>query len=132
MNDGAYRAPDSLATHFKVSGPNMSVEQYLGIDVPRSTGQLAQHVLQDAAALEVVEFVDGIDAADQRYALQRAVARDDLGHQLLARLEVALQAADGDRARHPSAPATSRTCLPRRFGAHDAHADQIRAVDALE
>ena len=53
---------------------------------------MAQHVVQDAAVLEVVELVERIDAADQRNALERAVRRDDLGDQALARLQIAVQA----------------------------------------
>src|SRR5580704_18451514 len=58
--------------------------------------QMAQHVLQDAAVAEVVELVQRIDAADERNAPQPAVGGDDLRHQALVRLELALQAPDGD------------------------------------
>ena len=49
---------------------------------------MAQHVLQDAAVLEVFELVERIDAADQRNSLERAVRRNDLGNQPLARFQV--------------------------------------------
>ena len=55
---------------------------------------MAQHVLQNAAVLEVIEFVERIDAADQRYALEPAVGGDDLGDQPLMRLQFAVQPAD--------------------------------------
>ena len=44
--------------------------------------KMAQHVLQDAAVAVVFELVGGIDAADQRHALEPAVGGDDLGLQL--------------------------------------------------
>ena len=42
---------------------------------------MPQHVLQDAAVLEVIQFLDGIDAADERQLLARAVSRNDLGEE---------------------------------------------------
>src|SRR6476620_3844055 len=56
----------------------------------RGSGELAQHILQDAAALEVIELVERIDAADERHALERSVAHHDLGNQALARLQLAV------------------------------------------
>src|SRR4051794_14974705 len=59
--------------------------------------EMAQHVLQDAAILEVIEFVERIDAAEQRNALECAVRSDDFGDQPLARLQITVQAADRHR-----------------------------------
>src|SRR3546814_644789 len=41
--------------------------------VGRSGGQLAQHILKDAAVQEVIQFVDGIDAAERGEVEGRAV-----------------------------------------------------------
>src|SRR5271165_4340111 len=57
--------------------------------------QVAQHVLQNPAVLEVIELIERIDAAEERHALEATVGRDDFGHQLLARLQLAVQAANG-------------------------------------
>jgi hypothetical protein len=57
---------------------------------------MAQHLLQDAAVLVVVELVDRIDAAEQRHPLEAAVGGDDLGTEPLLRLEISAQAADDD------------------------------------
>src|ERR1700726_1291804 len=66
-----------------------------GEAAPRSLGrEMAQDVLQDAAVLVVVQFVDGIDAAEQPNPLEPAIGGDDLGKQPLMRLEIAVQAAD--------------------------------------
>ena len=40
---------------------------------------LAQHVLQDAAVEVVIHLVEGIDAAEQRDLLRRAVGAGDGG-----------------------------------------------------
>ncbi len=52
--------------------------------------------MQNAAVSVVFELVQGIDAAQQRNAGERAVAGHDLRRQRLARLEIALQAPDRD------------------------------------
>ncbi len=92
---------------------------------------MAQHVLQNAPVLEVVQLVQGIDAADQRHALEGAVAGDDFGDQALARFEFAMQASNGDLL-----VALHAERLPGRalleYQGHHAHADQVGAVDALE
>src|ERR1700694_3637767 len=97
----------------------------------RLGGELAQNVLQDAAVLEVFELIERVDAGDQRHALPDAVGRNDLGDQPLSRLELAVQAAD----RHLLA-ALEAERLPRGSFLEaewdNAHADQVRAVDALE
>ena len=55
-----------------------------------SSREFAQHILQNAAIAVVFEFIERIDAAEQRNPLQRAVAGHDFRGQLLARLQVAL------------------------------------------
>src|SRR5262245_3690527 len=92
---------------------------------------MAKHILQDAAVLELVELVERVDPADQRHPLEAAVRGHNLRHKPLARLEVAVQAANRDLL---AALETER--LPRgAFLEHkrnDAHSDQVGTVDALE
>ena len=94
-------------------------------------GEMAQHVLQNAAVSIVVKLIDRIDAADQRHALEPTVRRNDLGNQPLVRLEIAMQPADGDLL-----VALHAERLPgRAFLEHqrdNAHAHQVGAMDALE
>src|SRR4029077_20404648 len=96
-----------------------------------SCREMAQHVLQDAAILEVVEFVKHIDAAEQRNALEGAVCCHDLGDQPLPRLQIAVQAADRDRLVALEAERLPRGAFLEHQWDH-AHADQVGAVDALE
>src|SRR4051812_2438985 len=87
--------------------------------------------MQDAAVSVVVQLVEGIDAAKQRHPLQRTIAGHDLGRQLLAWFQIALQPADRHRfiALQPDR-------LPRRTFLESqrqhAHSDQIGAMYALE
>ena len=53
--------------------------------VPR---QVVQHVLQNAAALEVLDFVVGVEPARHRHVLLLAVGAADRQHQILARLDL--------------------------------------------
>src|ERR1051326_8839027 len=92
---------------------------------------MAQHVLQNAAVLEVVELVDRVDAANQRYPLECAVAGDDLGDQSLARFELAMQAADGDLFVALHAKRLPGGAFLEYQWEH-AHSNQVRPVDALE
>src|ERR1700760_2636825 len=96
----------------------------------RLSRKMAQHVLQNAAVLEVFELVIGVDAAEQWHPRQLAVGRDDLGHQPLPRLELAMQAADRDLlvALEPER-LPGGAFLEAQWD--DAHADQVRAMDAL-
>src|SRR6478735_971927 len=93
--------------------------------------ELPQDVVQDAAVAEVFELVERIDAADQRNQLDLAVRRGDLGLHALARLEVAREAVQGqgfvalEAERHPGGVAFEHQ-------RNDAHADEVRAMDALE
>src|SRR5262245_2327334 len=93
--------------------------------------EMAQDVLENAAVLEVVELVEGIDPADQRNPLQPAVGGDDLAHQPLPRLQVAVQSADRDLLAALEAEALPGRSLLEAERDH-AHAYQVRAVDALE
>src|ERR1043165_3911500 len=92
---------------------------------------MAQDILQDAAVLEVVQLVERIDAADQRNPLERSVGCNNLGNQPLARLEIAVQAADRDRL-----VALQSKRMPGGALLEDqwdyAHSDQVRTMDALE
>src|ERR1700724_1663075 len=74
-----------------------------------SSRELPQHVLRDAAVLEVLQLVERIDPAHQRHALERSIGTDDLGNHALVRLEIAVQAAD----RHLLAALETQR-LPRR------------------
>src|SRR5450759_3480826 len=87
--------------------------------------------MQDAAVSIIFEFVERIDAAKQRNALQRAVAGHDLRGQLLPRLQIALQAADRYRliALQPDR-LPGRSVLEGQR--QHAHTDEIGAMNALE
>jgi hypothetical protein len=63
---------------------------------PALSGEPPQHVLQDAAVSEIVELIGGIDPADQRHALEPTIGSHDFRLQPLMRLEIAVQAANGD------------------------------------
>ncbi len=92
---------------------------------------MAQDVLQNAAVFEVIELIQRIDAAEQRHPLERAVAHDDLGDQALTRFELAVQSADGDLlVTFHAQRLPGRSFL--EYQRHDAHADQVGTVDALE
>src|SRR6201991_3864101 len=123
-----YKAPrTSPATHFAVSGAG----PIGGSAESRSSRQLTQHVLQNAAVPEVIELVQRVDAAEQRHALECPIAGHNFGHQPLARLQLAMQATDGDLL-----VAGQPQSLPRgaflEYQGHHAHADQVRAMDALK
>src|SRR3954469_14921284 len=92
---------------------------------------MTQHVLENAAVLEVIELVEGIDPANQRYPLKRSAAHHDLGNQALARLEFPMQAAERDLLIALEAQGLPRSAF-LEYQRHHAHADQVRAVDALE
>src|SRR5688572_6919733 len=68
-----------------------------GSDVARSSRQLPQHVVQDAAVAEVLQLVERIDAAGERHRFPGAIREGDLGVELLAGLELAGEAADRHR-----------------------------------
>src|SRR5215207_10741344 len=102
-----------------------------GRSAPALGRELTQHVLQDAAVAEVFELVERIDAADERHLLDLAVRRGDLGGELLSRLQLA-----GDAAQRHRLVALEAERGPRGLAdedeRHHAHADEVRAVDALE
>src|SRR3954451_13679602 len=87
--------------------------------------------MKNAPVAEVLDLVEGIDPAHERNLLHRAVRRRDLGGEALARLEAARQPADGD-----GLVALQAEARPPRVALEherrDAHADEVRAVDALE
>src|SRR5688572_26466068 len=76
--------------------PEKRIASPLRILFRASGREIAQHVLQDAAVPEVFEFVDRIDAAEDRHVLHRAVAIGDAGRHLLARADL-LQPVDRHR-----------------------------------
>src|SRR5262245_30359093 len=92
--------------------------------------QIAQHILQDPAVPEVVEFVQRIDAADHRHVLHGPVAERDPGIHLLARLD-AVQTIDRDRLVALQLERSPGSAFLEDKG-DDTHAHQIRAMDALE
>jgi len=55
-----------------------------------------KHIVQYAAMLEIVEFVQRIYPANQRHAFEPAIGGDDLGNHTLARLDLAMQPANCD------------------------------------
>src|SRR5690349_10128128 len=93
--------------------------------------EVAQDVVQDAAVLEVLDLLGGIDAAGQGDLLAGAVAAMDGHRDVHAGLEAALDAA------HVEALVAGEV---QRLAGHavlelqrqHAHADQVRAMDALE
>src|SRR6267378_4706551 len=87
--------------------------------------------MQNAAVSIVFELIERIDAAQQRNALQRAVAGDDLGGQLLARFQIALQSAYGYRLVTLHSDRLPGRAIFEGQWQHT-HADQIGAVDTLE
>src|SRR6185295_2392257 len=113
----------SVACNRAVKGP-IRCDASCGHEMPK-------HVLQDAAVLEVIELVESVDPAEQRYALKPAVGRHDLGDQALARLEIAMQTADRDLLA-AFQPKRLPRCPFLEHQRNDAHPDQVGAVDALE
>src|SRR6478752_1345127 len=85
---------------------------------PLASGDLAQHVLQDAAVAVVVGFTRGIDAQDRIEARGGAVFGG--GGDALNR--------EGFRTRQAQA---GGVLAGRELQGQDAHADQVGAVDAL-
>src|SRR6266849_7018013 len=87
--------------------------------------------MQNAAVSIIFELVERIDAAQQRDALQRAIAGHDFRRQLLAWFQIPLQPAYGYRlvTLHPDR-LPGRAILEGQR--QHTHADQIGAMDALE
>jgi hypothetical protein len=75
-----------------------------------SLGEVAQHVVQHAAVLDVFDLDLGIDPAFQRDRLLGAVGVGDRAGHLGQRLEVAVEAGDRDS----SSPVRPATCGCRR------------------
>src|SRR6185295_16829744 len=92
---------------------------------------MAQHILQDAAVLEVVELIERIDPTNQWNALERTVRRNDFGDQPLPRLEVPVQPTDRDGLVAAQAERLPGRSLLEHEWDH-AHPDQVGPVDALE
>src|SRR6185437_3176029 len=80
-------APDADGSTRRLPPRSMSASK-------ASRRQLPDHVLQDAAILEIFELVKRIDAADQRRSFAASVGEPDLGFKLLARPQIAGEAVD--------------------------------------
>src|SRR5271166_3217103 len=97
----------------------------------RSRRQLPQHIRENPAVAEIFELVERVDPAGQRHARRLAVGIADLGVQRLARLQVFAEAVD----RHGLVALEAQRLPARPLLEHerqDAHADEVRAMDALE
>src|SRR6476620_6817609 len=80
---------------------------------------------------EVVKLIYSINAANQRDPPQTAVRGDDLRHHPLARLDLAVQAPDGNLLVALEAERLPGRSLLEAQRKHP-HPDEIGAVDALE
>ena len=101
---------------------------------PRQNGsggcEIAQHVVQDAAVLEVLDLVERIDAAEERHFERRAVGRVISASIFwrgltLARPSIATVSS-------PLRPSDCQVVPVLEGERHDAHADEVGAMDALE
>src|SRR6266513_4844683 len=98
---------------------------------PRLSKQFAQHERQDAAVLVVVHLDRRVDAQEQRDFLHAAVGPPDRERRVLLRPDLSLDAADVDDLVALDAERSDRVAALELEGQH-AHADEVRAVDALE
>ena len=87
--------------------------------------------MQDAAVAVIFELVEGIDAAQQRNALQRTIAGNDFRRQLLPRLQIALQPANRYRLVTLQPQRRPRRAVLEGEWLHT-HPDQVGAMDTLE
>src|SRR6266508_4144977 len=96
----------------------------------RGPGEAPEHVVQDPAIAEIVELIEGVDRRAQRHRALLAARKDDVALEPLHRLDLA----QADEAHGLVALEVKR--LPRHAVGEDerqnAHADQVRAMDALE
>src|SRR6266566_5826559 len=97
----------------------------------RLAEKIAQHERQDAAVLVVVHFDRGVDAQEQRDFIHAAVGPPDHQRRVLLRPDLALDAADVDGLVALDAERSDRVAALELERQH-AHADEVRAVDALE
>src|SRR3546814_7119960 len=86
--------------------------------------------MQDAAVLVVVDLVERIDAAQHLDGLRRTVGPGDRHRQLHARLEARGDARDVELLAAVEAERLAGGAR-QELQRHDAHADEVRAVDAL-
>src|SRR6516225_2019195 len=100
-------------------------------EASHSRDKLAQNVMQNAAVLEIFKLVEGIDPADERHSLEPAVGSHDLRDHPLARLDLAVQAADRDLLVPPQAQRLPGRAFLEAQREH-AHPDEIGSMDALE
>src|SRR5712692_3913768 len=97
----------------------------------RFAEEIAQHERQDAAVLVVVHLDRGVDAQQQRDFLHAAVGSPDHQRRVLLRPDLSLDAANVDGFVAFDAERLDHVAALELEGEH-AHADQVRAVDALE
>ena len=57
---------------------------------------MPKHIVQYAAVLEIIEFIQRIDPANKRHTFEPAISGDDLGDHALARLDLAMQSPNCD------------------------------------
>src|SRR6185503_11526858 len=102
-------------------GPNRS----------RRGGEIPQHIGQDAAVAEIVELIDGIDAAENLGLPAGAIGRGDFEVEDLARPETFSNSVNSDELR-TAQPEGLPAVLAHELQRQHTHADQIRAMYALE
>src|SRR5579883_769835 len=87
--------------------------------------------MQDAAVAVIFELVEGIDAAEELDLLDGAIPAMDAAGELAARLEALGDAEDVEALAAVELERLAR-CAVLELQRHDAHPDEIGAVDALE
>src|SRR5438067_1449850 len=97
----------------------------------RRSEEAAQHELKNAAVLIVVDLVGRIDSADDFETLRLAVDARGFDVELFARREAVLHARDVDRLEAGEAERL-RVLACHELEREHAHADEVRAMDALE
>src|SRR5947209_14255394 len=98
----------------------------------RSSRELAQHVLEDPAVAEILQLIEGIDAAGQRNdGLKYAIGPANLDRKFLPGNQAALDAAQRDDLVALQSERSPRGAL-LEHQRHHAHPDQVRTVNALE
>src|SRR5947208_8590786 len=97
----------------------------------RLAEKIAQHERQDAAVLVVIHLDRRVDAQEERDFLHAAVGPPDHQRRVLLRPDLFLDAADVDDFVALDAQRSDRVAALELEGKH-AHADEVRAMDALE
>ena len=100
------------------------------MNTSRGFEEVAQHIVQNAAILEVIELIQRIYASDEINLPPLAVRARERRLKALARLE-ARKPFNGHELR-PGDLMREAGFAIGKLERHDAHADQVRAMDALE